>query len=170
MPRGRQPIDRPEFYKLLTIIPETLRSGRSFPSCHETAQRDLATTNKITDMKTIITTLGIIATATSLSFGQPAQGPGGPEGQRGPKGQRPAPEEVFAKLDADSSGSISLDEFKAGPRAAENPEKAAEIFAKIDADSDGSVTLEEFKAHRPERPRGQGKGRPEGGRPPVDAE
>jgi hypothetical protein len=128
-------------------------------------------------MKTIIHTFGIIAATASLTFGQdqPPRGPGGPGAPGGPRGPRPAPEEVFKKLDTSGDGTISLDEFKAGPMAQKNPQKAEEIFAKIDIDSNGSVTLEEFKAHRPERRPGQGpgkrKGRPEGApEPPADAE
>ena len=114
--------------------------------------------NQKKKMKTILSTLSILAIATSLSF---AQGP-----QKGPKGEgrppRPQPEKVFAKLDADSDGNVTLEEFKTSPRAQENEAKAEEIFAKIDADSDGNITIEEFKAHRPPhaRPRKGGKGGP----------
>lgn len=115
-------------------------------------------------MKSITYTLGVLAAAATLGFGQdqPPKGPRGPGGPDGPgKGKRPPLEAVFKKLDSDSSGSISLDEFKAGPRAQKDPAKAEEIFKKIDADSDGSVTLEEFKSHRP--PHGPGKGKRKGG-------
>ena len=78
----------------------------------------------------------------------------------GKGGHRPNPEEVFKKLDANGDGSVSLDEFKAGPRAPKEADKAQEIFGKIDKDGNGSASLEEFKAHRP--PHGPG-GRPPGG-------
>jgi hypothetical protein len=105
-------------------------------------------------MKTCIQTLGILALATSLSYGQDA-----PE-----KGDRkaPAPAKVFKKLDANTDGAVSLEEFKASPRARKNPERAAKIFAKIDSDSSGSLSLEEFKAHMPEK--APGKGGKKGGR------
>jgi hypothetical protein len=108
-------------------------------------------------MKTYISTLSALAVATSLSLAQdkPAGPPRGPGGPNGPK--RPAPEEVYKKLDANADGSVTLDEFKAGPRAGKDPDKAAEIYKKIDANADGSVTLEEFKAFRPpHRPGGPG--------------
>ncbi len=117
-------------------------------------------------MKAIITTFGVLALAASLSIAEdkPAGGrPGGPGGE----GKRPNPEEIFKKLDANSDGAISLDEFKAGPRAQQDPAKAEEIFKKIDADSNGSVSLEEFKAHRPQHgPGGPGEGKPGEGKPP----
>jgi hypothetical protein len=60
--------------------------------------------------------------------------------------------------------SLSLDEFKAGPRGQKDPTKAEEVFKKIDSDSSGSVSLEELKAHRPPHPPGgAGKGKGKGG-------
>ena len=57
----------------------------------------------------------------------------------------PNPEKVFQKKDANSDGSLSLEEFKAGM-----PEKALTRadarFKKLDANSDGKLSLEEFKA------------------------
>lgn len=99
-----------------------------------------------------------MAIITSLSFAQGPQGQGEGEGRP----PRPALEEVFAKLDADSDGNITLEEFKAAPRPQGNGPQAEEIFVKIDADSDGNITFEEFKAHRPPhgRPGKGGKGAP----------
>jgi hypothetical protein len=101
-------------------------------------------------MKICIQTLGILAIATSLSYGEQDQEKGGRKA--------PDPVKVFKKLDADGNGSISLAEFKASPRAQKNPAKAGEIFKKIDADEDGSISLEEFKAHRPQHPPRKRKG------------
>ena len=110
-------------------------------------------------MKSGIFTLSALAIATSLTLAQePPKGGGGPGG---PKRERPNPEVIFKKLDANNDGSISLEEFKAGPRAQKDPAKAEEIFKKIDADGDGKVTLEEFKAHRPPHRQG-GPGGPGG--------
>lgn len=95
--------------------------------------------------------------ATSLGFAQDK--PARPEGP-GKQG-RPNPEEIFIKLDMDGDWNITLEEFKKGPKAQEDPAKAEEIFKKIDTSADGNITLEEFKAHRPpHRPgkRGPGKG------------
>jgi len=54
---------------------------------------------------------------------------------------------MFDKLDSDSNGSISLDEYcaKCGDDA-EKKEKATEKFKKLDADENGSLTLEEMSA------------------------
>lgn len=88
----------------------------------------------------------------------PEGGPGRPGGPGGPGKGRPSPEKMIEHLDTDKDGSISEDEFKAGPRAKENPERAMEMFKKIDADKDGKLTLDEIKkAPRPEGPpRGEG--------------
>ena len=106
-------------------------------------------------MKTYIHTLGALAIATSLTLAE--DGPKGPRKPGGPGKGRPDPEKIFGKLDADSSGAVTLEEFKAGPRAKEHPEKAEEIFKKIDKDGNGELSLEEFKSHRPPLRRGPGK-------------
>lgn len=116
-------------------------------------------------MKTCVQTLSIMAITAALSFGQDA--PKGPKGPKGPGGQRPSPEKVFARLDADGDGEVTLEEFKANPRAQRNPERAGEIFSKMDLDSSGGVSFEEFKSHRPPHPPGKGgkggKGKKRGG-------
>lgn len=116
-------------------------------------------------MKTVLHTLSVLAIATSLSFAQgPQKGPGG-EGRP----PHPEPEKIFAKLDADADGNVTLEEFKQSPRAQEDPAKAEEVFAKIDTSADGNITIEEFKAHRPpHRPGKGGKGGNDG--PPPAAE
>jgi len=59
---------------------------------------------------------------------------------------------MFDKLDSDSNGSISLDEYcaKCGDDA-EKKEKAIEKFKKLDADENGSLTLEEMSAYSKKR-------------------
>ena len=68
------------------------------------------------------------------------------------KNKKPNPRERFEKADSDGSGTISLAEFLATPRAKEKPERAAEIFKKIDADGSEDITPEEMiqfaKEHR----------------------
>lgn len=88
-------------------------------------------------MKTCIQTLGILAIAASLSFGQD-------EATKEKKGHNP--EQMFKKLDTDSNGSLSLDEFKASPMGKKAGDKAEARFTKLDADSNGSVSPEELKA------------------------
>jgi Ca2+-binding EF-hand superfamily protein len=55
------------------------------------------------------------------------------------------PEAAFKKLDKNSDGKVSKEEFTAGAKDAAKAEKA---FAKLDKDNDGSLTLEEFKARK----------------------
>lgn len=128
--------------------------------------RDNQPTKKPNIMKTCIHTLGALAIAASLCFGQDGQAPKGPGGSDGEGKKHPKPEAVFKKLDTNGDSSLSLDEFKAGPRGQKDPTKAEEVFKKIDSDSSGSVSLEELKAHRPPHPPGgpgKGKGKGKGG-------
>ncbi len=114
-------------------------------------------------MKTTIALLSAMALATTLTFGEPAaapkKGPGGPG-----KGGHQGPEKVFNKLDTNTDGSLSLDEFKAGPLGKKDPEKAEKAFKKLDADNSGGVSLEEFKARPPHK--GGKKGGPDKATPP----
>jgi hypothetical protein len=129
------------------------------------AHANAATKNKQQNkhMKTIITTLSLLAIATTLSIAQ-EKPPGGPGGSGGPgQGQRPNPEEIFKKLDANSDGAVSLDEFKASKRAQQDPAKAEAAFKSMDKNADGQVSLEEFKANRPQGGPGQG-GQGKGGK------
>jgi hypothetical protein len=102
-------------------------------------------------MKTYIPALAVMAIASSISFAQ--------EAPKGPREGRPNPEAMFKRLDKDSSGSLSLEEFKQHPRAQQGADKAAEAFAKMDKDSSGEVSLEEFTARRPARERQGGERR-----------
>lgn len=89
-------------------------------------------------MKTLITTLAAFAVAASFSF---AADPAKPKAD--PAKPKADPEKVFAKKDANSDKSLSLDEFKAG---AKDATKAEAQFKAKDKDGDGKVSLEEFKA------------------------
>ena len=55
---------------------------------------------------------------------------------------------IFALMDGDGDGTISLEEFQAAH---------ARIFKALDADKDGTLTLEEMQSFL----RGAGKGPPE---------
>ncbi len=115
-------------------------------------------TNQTIEMKICIQALSLLAIASSLSFGEEA--PAKPE-----KPKDHNPEAIFKKLDTNADGSISLDEFKASPRAQKDPAKAEEIFKKMDADASGGVSLDEFKAAGPPKGGKGGKGG-EGGKAP----
>lgn len=52
------------------------------------------------------------------------------------------PEAVFKKLDKNSDGVLSLEEFKGKKDAT----KAEAQFKRLDKDSSGTISLEEFKA------------------------
>ncbi|MEO8353836.1 MAG: EF-hand domain-containing protein [Chthoniobacteraceae bacterium] len=110
-------------------------------------------------MKILITTLSVFALATAFTTAQdkPDRPPGGPGG--GGRGQRPNPEAMFKQLDKDNDGSVSLEEFKAGPMGQRNPERAEGAFKGMDKDSDGKLTLDEMKAARPHRPGGPNGGK-----------
>ncbi len=89
-------------------------------------------------MKTLTSILSALAlgTAFATAADEPAKG----------EKKKADPEAMFKKLDADNSGSVSLEEFKAGPMGKKDPAKAEEMFKKHDGNSDGSLTLDEMKA------------------------
>jgi len=58
--------------------------------------------------------------------------------------KRQSIEEVFKRLDKNSDGKVTLEEFKAFP-ALKNKEAAAKAFKAADADSDKKLTLAEFR-------------------------
>lgn len=91
-------------------------------------------------MKFTSTLLIAFSLSASVCFAEDA--PAAPAGDK-PKRDMDA---VFKKLDADSNGSISLEEFKAGGLGKKDPAKAEEFFKKKDKDGNGSLSLEEFKA------------------------
>jgi hypothetical protein len=105
-------------------------------------------------MKLILTLTALLVTASlALAADEPKKGDG-KEGKRNP-------EEFFKRLDANSDGSISKDEYMAGPRAKQDPAKAGENFGKLDKDKDSKLTKEEFLA-------GMGKGK--GDRPAKEGD
>lgn len=58
---------------------------------------------------------------------------------------KPSVEDRFKKLDADSNGKVTKEEFVAKAKA-ERKDQAEKRFGRLDKDSDGNLTLEEFKA------------------------
>ena len=57
------------------------------------------------------------------------------------------PAAMFKRLDADSDGKLTAEEFKKlGDMGGKgNAERLDQFFKRLDADKDGSLTLEEFK-------------------------
>jgi len=91
----------------------------------------------IIDMKVITTILSVLALASFVNAAD-----------EGAKKEKPKmdPAKAFAKLDANSDGSVSKEEFLASPGAKKDAAKAEESFAKRDKDKDGKLTKEEFSA------------------------
>lgn len=107
-------------------------------------------------MKQLITTISTLAFATSLSLAQnKPSDPGMPQPQPPMPAQPPQPEDFFKKLDTNTDGSLSLDEFKAGVPDNLDPAVTGNTFKNLDQNGDGKVTLEEFMPPRP--PVGTGK-------------
>jgi Ca2+-binding EF-hand superfamily protein len=90
-------------------------------------------------MKKLIPIVAALAVSLSFAHGADAE-------KKANKGAAVTPEERFKKLDTDGDGSISLEEFKAGPAGKKDPAKAEEIFKKKDKNGDGKLSLEEFSA------------------------
>ena len=63
-------------------------------------------------------------------------------------GKAPDPQKVFSRKDANSDGSLTLDEYKTGMKD-KQLEKADKRFKKIDTNGDGKVSFDEFKAGMP---------------------
>ncbi|WP_376987603.1 EF-hand domain-containing protein [Bosea sp. R86505] len=65
-------------------------------------------------------------------------------------GFRPPPPKPpsFESVDTDSSGGLSIEEFKAGAPKGADSSKSEELFKAIDSDSDGSITKEEQDAFK----------------------
>lgn len=64
---------------------------------------------------------------------------------------------VFGKLDKNSDGKLSKEEFSARAKNDEAKERSTKAFARIDKDGDGSISKEEFISFKP----GQKKKKPE---------
>ena len=84
-----------------------------------------------------------------------------------PHGRHSEPVRRLAELDADRSGGVSMDEFKAGPLAKKlPPERIERIFQRLDSDGDGQITPKD----RPEDPRRRLEVPDRGERPAHSAE
>lgn len=54
---------------------------------------------------------------------------------------------IFKKLDKDSDGKLTLEEFK-GKKTGKKADRAEKLFKRLDKDNDGKLTLEEFKTRK----------------------
>ncbi|MDP1588111.1 MAG: EF-hand domain-containing protein [Prosthecobacter sp.] len=91
-------------------------------------------------MKAITSILSILALSATLNA---AEGDKKPEaGKDKPK---LSPEEMFKRVDKDGNGSVSKEEYMAGP-GKKDAAKGAERFGKLDKNADGSLSKEEFAA------------------------
>ena len=63
-------------------------------------------------------------------------------------GKAPDPQKAFSRKDANSDGSLTLEEFKTGMKD-KQLENADKRFKKIDTTGDGKVSFDEFKAGMP---------------------
>ena len=106
------------------------------------------------DMKTTIQTLVILALAGSITCAQDDR-----ERKRENR-ERPNPAEIMKKLDTNGDGSISKDEFLAGERAQNNPERAAKAFTHMDSDGDGQLSPKDFAQRRGGGPDGRKRPNP----------
>ncbi len=97
-------------------------------------------------MKTITSILAVLALGTTLSFAvEPAKPAAGADAAK-PDKPKADPAVFFKKLDANSDGKISAEEWKASPQSKKDAAKAEEYFGKKDKDGDKNLTLEEFSA------------------------
>ena len=88
-------------------------------------------------MKALTSILAVLALAVSVNAA---------EGDDAKKAANP--EAAFKKLDSNSDGSISKEEWAASPMAKKDAAKADKMFASKDKDSNGSISKEEFTAVR----------------------
>jgi Ca2+-binding EF-hand superfamily protein len=62
------------------------------------------------------------------------------------KSDKANPEAIFKKLDSNSDGAVSKEEYLASKKAQKDPDKAGKHFDKLDANKDGKLTKEEMAA------------------------
>jgi len=91
-------------------------------------------------MKKIATILAVLAVGGLTLNAADDAGKGKGKG----KGAKVSPEEAFKKLDKNSDGNVSKEEYMASPQAKKDATKAEESFKKRDKNSDGSLSKEEF--------------------------
>ena len=85
-------------------------------------------------LSTLVLTLLALAATESVALAAP--------------GKPVDPQKAFSRKDANSDGSLTLDEYKTGMKD-KQLEKADKRFKKIDTNGDGKVSFDEFKAGMP---------------------
>ncbi len=113
-------------------------------------------------MKTFLAVAALAVSGLAVGLSQADEGK--EKGKR--KGGDPAKraEAMIKRLDKDGNGTISKEEFAAGPFASKAKEKGADIdkmFAARDTNKDGELDQAELAAP-PKGGKGKGKGRPDG--------
>lgn len=96
--------------------------------------------------------------AVGLAQAEEGKGKGDGKGKGGDPAKRA--EAMIKQLDKDGNGTLSKEEFAAGPMAAKAKEKGADIdkmFAGRDTNKDGQLDQAELAAP-PKAPKGKGKG------------
>jgi hypothetical protein len=107
-------------------------------------------------MKPILLTLLLVPT---LAFAAPSDTPKKQKPAKGDR-QKANATQLFKKLDTNTDGHLTLEEFKSGPKGQKNPAKAEEFYKKADKDSDGKLTLEEFRPRAPKKSKPAGATKP----------
>lgn len=120
--------------------------------------------NPNTRMKLLITILSTMTVALSASF---AETPASATSSQHPKTKT---EEFFKKLDTDSDGALSAEEFKTGLSAKTNSAAVEEYFNKLDTNGDGNVSLAEYTSHHKQAEPPQAPPSSEIPKPPIASE
>ena len=113
-------------------------------------------------MKRLITILSTTAFAFSASLAETTTA----------SGQQSAAKaaEFFKKLDTDSDGALSAEEFKTGLSAKTNSAAVEEYFSKLDTNGDGNVSLAEYTSHHKQTEPPQAPPSSEIPKPPIASE
>lgn len=109
----------------------------------------------------VLATTLVAGFAVGLSQAEEGKGKGKGDGKGGDPAKRA--EAMIKQLDKDGNGTISKEEFVAGPMAAKAKEKGGDpekMFAGRDTNKDGQLDKAELSA--PPKPKGEGKGKGKG--------
>ena len=113
-------------------------------------------------MKRLITILSTTAFAFSASLAETTTAAGQQSAAKAA--------EFFKKLDTDSDGVLSAEEFKTGLSAKTNSAAVEEYFNKLDTNGDGNVSLAEYTSHHKQTEPPQAPPSSEIPKPPIASE